>query len=67
MEDSVLAIIPILDEAETISGVILALRAQGISQICVVDNGSGDRTPTIAAQSGANVIAEPRRGYGQAC
>ncbi|MGB3789605.1 MAG: glycosyltransferase family 2 protein, partial [Phormidesmis sp.] len=67
MEDSVLAIIPALNEAETISGVILELQTQGISQICVVDNGSGDRTPTIAAQSGANVITEPRQGYGQAC
>ncbi len=67
MEDSVLAIIPALNEAETISGVIWELQTQGILQIYVVDNGSSDRTPTIAAQSGANVITEPRRGYGQAC
>ena len=67
MEDSVLAIIPALDEAETIAGVILELQAQGISQICVVDNGSCDRTPAIAAQFGASVVTEARRGYGQAC
>ncbi|MEM8505205.1 MAG: glycosyltransferase family 2 protein [Cyanobacteria bacterium P01_D01_bin.1] len=67
MEESVLAIIPALNESETIAGVILGLQEQGITQICVVDNGSRDRTQTIAAQSGASVVTEPRQGYGQAC
>ncbi len=67
MEESVLAIIPALNESETIAGVILSLQKQGVEQICVVDNGSRDRTPTIATQSGASVVTEPRQGYGQAC
>lgn len=38
-----------------------------LSQIIVVDNGSSDRTAAVAASLGAMVVAEPRRGYGQAC
>ncbi len=67
MLSNVCVIIPALDEADTIAGVIGGLQKQGLAQICVVDNGSCDRTPIIAAQAGALVISEPRRGYGQAC
>jgi hypothetical protein len=35
-------------------------------EVIVVDNGSTDRSAEIAAQAGARVIAEPRRGYGRA-
>ncbi len=63
----VLVIIPVLNEAETIAGVINSLQQQGLSQICVVDNGSCDRTADIATNAGAIVISEPRKGYGQAC
>ncbi|MEL6778682.1 MAG: glycosyltransferase family 2 protein [Cyanobacteria bacterium J06597_16] len=62
-----LAIIPVLNEEETIGGVIKALQQQGLATICVVDNGSGDRTAAVAAQAGAQVVSEPRQGYGQAC
>jgi glycosyltransferase involved in cell wall biosynthesis len=33
----------------------------------LVDGGSRDGTPDIAAGAGACVIVEPRRGYGRAC
>jgi hypothetical protein len=36
-------------------------------QVIVVDNGSRDATADEAAASGAQVVAEPRRGYGYAC
>ncbi|MEO1404481.1 MAG: glycosyltransferase family 2 protein, partial [Cyanobacteria bacterium J06635_1] len=65
--DDVLVIIPARDEAETLAGVIQALQRQGLKRIRVVDNGSRDLTPDIAAQSGAEVISEPVPGYGQAC
>jgi len=35
--------------------------------VVVVDNGSTDATAEVARQGGALVVAEPRRGYGQAC
>lgn len=64
---NIVVIIPVLNEEETIADVIRELKQQGLFNICVVDNGSRDRTPFIAAQQGATVITEPRQGYGQAC
>lgn len=65
--DRILVIIPALDEEETIVPVIQALQAAGLSQIRVVDNGSRDRTATLAQAAGAQVMYEPSPGYGQAC
>jgi len=65
--NNIVVIIPVLNEEETIADVIRALQQQGLFNICVVDNGSSDRTPLIARQQGATVITEPRQGYGQAC
>lgn len=66
-EIDVLAIIPALNEEATIAEVLKMLLQQGVTRICVVDNGSDDRTAEIASQHGAQVITEPRQGYGQAC
>jgi len=38
-----------------------------LHEVVVVDNGSRDATADIARALGARVVAEPRRGYGQAC
>jgi glycosyltransferase involved in cell wall biosynthesis len=65
--EDIVVIIPVLDEAQTIGRVIENLQQQGLFNICVVDNGSCDRTPLIAGQAGAKVILEPHPGYGQAC
>ena len=65
--EKVLVIIPALNEEATIASAIAQLQQQGLSNICVVDNGSCDRTETIAIQSGAEVVFEPQKGYGQAC
>lgn len=59
-------VIPALDEEEAI-GKVLHDIPDGISQVVVVDNGSRDRTAEVARRLGAEVVAEPRRGYGQAC
>lgn len=67
MWSSIQVIIPALDEEATIGEVIAGLRAQGLSRIRVVDNGSRDRTVAVARAAGADVLVEARRGYGQAC
>lgn len=67
---AVTAVIPALDEAESIAGVVEGLRnreplARG--EVIVVDNGSTDGTSEAARRAGARVVSEERRGYGRAC
>jgi glycosyltransferase involved in cell wall biosynthesis len=62
--DPVDVVLPCLDEAEALPGVLAAL-PPGFRPI-VVDNGSTDGTADIAASLGATVVHEPRRGYGAA-
>jgi glycosyltransferase involved in cell wall biosynthesis len=62
---SITVIIPCLDEEEGIAEV-LGRMPQFVDQTIVVDNGSTDRTPQIAAGFGAQVIREDVRGYGRA-
>ena len=72
---TVAIVIPALDEAETIGALIEEIWAVAgdptlpvtIEDVLVVDNGSTDATAQRAADAGATVIAEPRRGYGRAC
>ena len=64
---NVFVIIPALNEEATIAAVITSLQSYGLTKICVVDNGSSDRTVAKAQSTGAQVISEPVRGYGQAC
>jgi glycosyltransferase involved in cell wall biosynthesis len=65
--DRVVALIPALNEEASLPGVLAALLDQGVSQVLVVDNGSTDRTAELARAGGAQVVSEPRRGYGMAC
>jgi dTDP-L-rhamnose 4-epimerase len=58
-------ILPVLDEAAAIPGVLAAL-PEGYRAI-VVDNGSTDGSAELAARWGARVVSEPRRGFGAAC
>lgn len=60
-------VIPALDEEPGIGAVLRELPWEWVHEVVVVDNGSRDRTAEIAAEAGARVIREPRRGYGQAC
>ncbi|WP_275291089.1 glycosyltransferase family 2 protein [Amycolatopsis sp. La24] len=57
-------VLPCLDEAAALPGVLAGL-PPGYRAI-VVDNGSRDGSPDVAAAHGAKVVDEPRRGYGAA-
>lgn len=68
-------VIPCLNEEGAIGDLvaeILAVAAQpdltiAIDRVIVVDNGSTDRTADRAREVGAELVSEPRRGYGRAC
>jgi glycosyltransferase involved in cell wall biosynthesis len=60
-------IIPALNEAEVIGGLLGRVPRDLVSEVLVVDNASTDATAEIARGAGARVISEPRRGYGAAC
>jgi glycosyltransferase involved in cell wall biosynthesis len=64
-------VIPCLNEEANIERCVTdardALEASGLSgEVLVVDNASIDRSAQLAAAAGAEVIFEPRRGYGSA-
>lgn len=65
--DNILTIIPVRNEEMTIAEVIESLKALGLTQIRVVDNGSSDRSAEKAKLAGAEVVWESRSGYGCAC
>lgn len=60
-------VIPALNEADAIAGVVHAVPPRVVDRIVVVDNGSSDGTAAAARATGAEVVVEPRRGYGYAC
>jgi glycosyltransferase involved in cell wall biosynthesis len=64
-------VIPCLDEAESIAECVrqarTALERGGLrGEVVVADNGSTDGSAGLAADAGARVVHEPRRGYGSA-
>ena len=59
-------VIPTLDEAESIAGVVGSLPRDVVSRVIVADGGSTDATADNARAAGAEVIAAGR-GYGRAC
>lgn len=60
-------IIPTHNEAQAIGHVLADLPRDLVTEVVVVDSNSTDGTPEIAANMGARVLREPRRGYGRAC
>lgn len=60
-------IIPALDEERALPHVIAEIPRPFVRRIVVADNGSRDRTAEVARTAGAEVVREPRRGYGAAC
>jgi glycosyltransferase involved in cell wall biosynthesis len=63
---AVAVVIPTLNEAQSIGTVVSEIPRDLAQQIIVVDGGSDDGTPAIAAAAGARVIAAGK-GYGRAC
>lgn len=63
---TVIAIVPALDEEGNIGDVVRGIACH-VERVIVVDNGSADATGRIAHEAGAEVVVEPRRGYGRAC
>ncbi|MXZ79807.1 MAG: glycosyltransferase family 2 protein [Gammaproteobacteria bacterium] len=59
-------IIPVLNEECSLGPVIRDIPDDGV-RILVVDNGSSDRPRQLALAAGAEVVCEPRKGYGNAC
>lgn len=65
-------VIPALNEEKAIGKVlreipVKTLRDMGYeTEVLVIDNGSEDKTATIARKSGATVIIQPIKGYGNA-
>ena len=60
-------VIPALNEAGNIAQLVQEAAAQPVARLIVVDNGSSDGTGRLAAEAGAQVVVEPRQGYGYAC
>lgn len=60
-------ILPALNEAGSIAQVLAEIPRLPDLEILLVDGGSSDGTPAIAANAGARVIHQPIRGYGRAC
>ena len=58
-------VLPVLDERDALPWV-LGRMPDGYEPI-VVDNGSRDGSGELAASLGAQVVHEPRRGFGAAC
>lgn len=63
----VAAVIPVLNEAEALPGVLAGLASGPASEVVVVDGGSADGSAELARALGARVVIETRRGYGRAC
>jgi glycosyltransferase involved in cell wall biosynthesis len=70
-EIEVSVVMPCLNEAEgvgvCVEKALRAIASMGVvGEVVVVDNGSTDGSPEIAARAGARVVHERRRGYGSA-
>lgn len=60
-------IIPAFNEENGIAQVLRDIPAGLVDEVIVVNNASTDSTEKAAANSGATVLSEPRKGYGRAC
>lgn len=63
---STIVILPALNEAECVAEVVRHWLGHGAARVRVVDNGCADATAELARKAGAEVVAEPKRGYGSA-
>jgi glycosyltransferase involved in cell wall biosynthesis len=66
MSPLIKVIIPAFNEQDSIGHVIGDI-PKSVDEVIVVSNGSTDNTEAVAAQGGATVLKEARKGYGYAC
>jgi len=59
---SVTAVVPVRDAAALLPGCLESLRANGVTNVVVVDGLSGDDSRAIAAAAGARVLSDEGRG-----
>ena len=64
---AVAVVIPTLNEAQSIGGVVTEIPGDLVHEIIIVDGGSSDDTQAVAAAAGARVVTASGRGYGRAC
>jgi glycosyltransferase involved in cell wall biosynthesis len=66
---AVAVVIPTLNEAKSIAGVVAEIPRGLVREVIIVDGGSTDGTPAVAAAQGAHVrvVNAGGRGYGRAC
>ncbi len=60
-------IIPVLNEEKTLPLVLNDIPGDLVDEVVVIDNGSSDKTPSIAKEWGATLLFESKRGYGYPC
>src|SRR5450759_4826530 len=64
---AVVAITAYNDALATAQAVRDFQRQPAVAKVLVIDNNSTDDTARLAAAAGAQVVNEPRQGYGYAC
>lgn len=60
-------IIPVYNEEDSIGKVISEIPDTIVRNVVVCNNGSKDRTASVAEAHGAIVVHQPEKGYGNAC
>jgi len=66
-DKTITVIIPVLNEEQTLPLVLNDIPKDLVDEVVVVDNGSTDKTPSIARGFGATLLFESRKGYGFPC
>jgi glycosyltransferase involved in cell wall biosynthesis len=67
IKQKICVLIPVFNEEESIAKVLDDIPKSMVDEMIVIDNGSTDKSASIAKKHGATVLFEPQRGYGAAC
>lgn len=64
---TITVIIPALNEEKTLPKTLEDIPKELVDEVVVIDNGSTDRTASIAKEWGATLLFESKKGYGYPC